>query len=177
MAGQPSYGVRVLPHAAPVTAVRQLLDLEAELTRRCYNARIEHLSHGSPFMEYMLTYFQHKMVWQDGPLQGQFIPPAPVHYEIAREIDEGLHTWQVGGWQSLIEIFRGGAKSTYTTVCGSIYAILQGKRNVLIVCATQQEVKERIQDITNELVTNGRPRSSRLPQCRLERCTSRLRNL
>lgn len=105
------------------------------------------------FMTFFLTYFQHKMVHQDGPKAGQFIPPPPVHYSIAQAVEEALSGLRLKLMQ-VIEVFRGAAKTTLVIEAGALAGVIKGRRNIVLLCIDKDTAKSRIQSLSYELTNN-----------------------
>lgn len=129
--------------------------LELELDEALRQARIERYGKNE-FMAWCLSYGQHAMVHQDGPFQGQFIPPGQPQFELTAGLTAVMEP-QFPFPRFCGELFRDSAKSTYGTTFFTLWGISErGKRNVLILCATKDEAKDRIRNIVEELETNAR---------------------
>lgn len=162
------------PQTRPSRPMLTLIDaqrrIEADLahkTELVRQARVR--AYGTtPYMRFFLMHFQHRMVWPEVPTDlleatnqqvpewygrpGSFVPPAPVHYELAAVLDEALG--RLAPTRKLVEVFRGCGKSTMVTEAGLIYAVIKGRKNILLISATADEASARLQSVTHELIAN-----------------------
>jgi len=144
--------------APPPELIEQHRASVAAREQAAYHARIERYG-TDPLMRWSLTYFQHLMVHQDGPQRGRFVPPGPPQQELTAALSAIMET-EFPFPRLCGEFHRDGAKSTYGTTALVLWAITKKqKRNVLILCSTKDEAKDRIRNIVEELETNDRLRA------------------
>lgn len=128
----------------------------AALREELYQRNIADFGGSSPFMGWSLRFLQHKMVHQDGPRRGRFIPPSAAHHDLLALIDRKLAPEAV--FPTIAGMLaRDFAKTTYGTTGLALYAALEcGKLNIAIIGKDKGEAKDRIQSIIEELETNER---------------------
>ncbi|MCC7479192.1 hypothetical protein IT575_12140 [bacterium] len=149
--------------ARKVAAREEQAAMAAERLRRAkeaeYLRNIEHYCIDpdtgveNAYMRYLLTDWQHRMTHQDGPLKGQFCPPVRIHYRMGESLLAGIRGDELLSL-TMVEVFRGSAKTTDIVEAGAPMAIAEGRMNVVIVAVNAEEAKNRIQAITHELLNN-----------------------